>query len=279
MHSLTSVMRFVLFFFVVVITSACAQKPADRFTKVRGKSQHILDSGAGKPAVVFISGFGDRVSSWMKVQPRVAELTRTLSYDRAGLGESEALSADRSLDTLISELKEILTNEKLEPPYILVGHSYGGHMVRYFAHKYPQEVAGLVLVDATVEFMEEEFKRLKSPSEIRSYDSLSEHGKDPAWPEGVRKEADFFKSNNTTMKSVGFDKNIPCTIITAMNTPVSGFKSLQGTNEMKVTLHKRWVETAPHLKHVFAKNSGHYVQFDEPQIVIEEIEALVKSWR
>lgn len=271
-------MRSVILIFLAVVV-ACGQQPEDRFTGVRGKRQHLLDVGSGKPVVVFVSGFGDRVSSWMTVQRKVAELTRTISYDRAGLGESEMLSTDRSLDTLVSELNEILQKEDAEPPYIMVGHSYGGHIIRYYAHKYPGHVAGLVLVDATVEHMEDEFKRIKTPSEIKSYDSLSEHGRDPKWSDGVRLEADYFKANNNLIKGVLFNKDIPATIITAMNTPESNFEFLKGINEMKVTLHKRWVLESPHLKHVFANKSGHYVQFDEPQLVINEIKALVNAKR
>lgn len=264
---------------LLVVTAACGQKPEDRFTVIRGKRQHLLDVGSGRPVVVFVSGFGDRVSSWMSVQREVAEFTRTISYDRAGLGESEMLGANRSLDTLVSELNEILEKENAQPPYIMVGHSYGGHIVRYFAHKNPERVVGLVLVDATVEHMEDEFKRIKTPSEIKSYDSLSEHWHDPKWSDGVRREADYFKNNNKLIKGVPFNKDIAVTIITAMNTPESNFEFLKGMNEMKVTLHKQWVVESPHLKHVFANKSGHYVQFDEPQLVINEIKALVNANR
>ena len=277
-YLLTSVVRSGILIFIF-ISVGCCQKPEDRFTRIRGKQQHILDVGTGKPAVVFVSGFGDRVSSWMHVQRDVAKLTRTISYDRAGLGESEMLSANRSLDTLISELNELLKNENVEPPYILVGHSYGGHIIRYFAHRHPRQVAGLVLVDASVEYMEEEFKRTRTPSEIRSYDSLSRHGRDPNWPDGVRREADYFKQNNNRMKGIRFDKDIPATIITAMKTPESSFKFLQGTDTIKVNLHRRWVAESPHLKLVFANNSGHYIQFDEPQVVIAEIAAFVNIQR
>jgi hypothetical protein len=98
---------------------------------------------------------------------------------------------------------------------------------------------GLVLVDATVEQMEDEFKRIKSPAEIASHDSLSEHGRNPGWSDGVRREADYFKQNNNTIKGIPFNKDIPVAIITAMTSPKRGFRFLEDANEMKVTLHKR----------------------------------------
>jgi pimeloyl-ACP methyl ester carboxylesterase len=266
-----------LIIFLAVLAVCCKPKPADRLIIIHGKSQHILDTGYGKPAVIFVSGFGDRVSSWMAVQPKIAEVTRTLSYDRAGLGESEMLGKDRSLDSIVFELNEILAAENIAPPYILVGHSYGGHVIRYFAHKQPEKVAGLLLVDPTVEYMEDEFKRLKTPAEVKSYDSIAERSRDSTWSEGVRREADFFKQNNNQIKGVPFNKAIPTTVITAMNTPEPTFKFLQGINEMKVTLHKRWSTESPHIRLVFANKSGHYVQFDEPELVITELMLLIRG--
>lgn len=63
---------------------------------------------------------------------------------------------------------------------MLVGHSFGGHIVRYFAHLYPAKVAGMVLIDPSVEYMDDEIRRLKTPAEIKSYDSLTEYGRDPS---------------------------------------------------------------------------------------------------
>jgi pimeloyl-ACP methyl ester carboxylesterase len=266
--------------FVLLVSTivSCAPKPDDRFTTILGKSQHILDAGKGEPAVVFISGFGDRVSSWMKVQPKIAEQTRTLSYDRGGLGESKITGKNRSLDSLVFELNEILKTEKFKMPVILVGHSYGGHIARYFAHKHPESVAGILLVDPSVEFMDEEFKRLKNADDIRKYDSLKENGKDPNWSEGVRNEADYFQQNTNVIKTISFNDKTPTTVITAINTPAQTLEFLKGANEMKVTLHKNWVLKSPYIRHLFA-NTGHYVQFDDPELVIKEITRLISQVR
>jgi pimeloyl-ACP methyl ester carboxylesterase len=269
-------MRFFLPILAVVLV-CCKPKPEDRFTSIRGKSQHILDVGSGKPVVVFISGFGDRVSSWMHVQRKIAEETRTFSYDRSGLGESEMMGKNRSLDSIVFELVEILKAENVNPPYVLVGHSYGGHIARYFANMHPEKVSGLLLVDATVEYMEEEFKKLKPQEEIRKYDSLAEHGRDPKWTEGVWNESEYFKENNNRMKGLPFNKAIPTTVITALKMTEPSFDFLKGVNEMKVTLHRRWATENPHVTHVFADKSGHYVQFDEPELVVEEVMLLVRD--
>lgn len=264
---------------LLLISIACSKKPEDRFIDIRGRRQHLIDMGEGIPVVVFVNGFGDRARTWMHVQPKVAKLTRTISYDRPGLGESEALSANRSLDTLVFELNQILQHENAEAPYVLVGHSMGGHIVRYFSHLHPDKVAGIVLVDATVEYMEDEFKRLKGPDDARKYDSLKVYGRDPNWPEGIRSEADYFEENNNKIKSIGFARHIPTTVITGMNMPESSFSFMKGVNDIKVTLHQRWVSEYPHIRHIFANASGHFVQHDEPQLVVDEILAIVERHR
>src|SRR5688572_26624427 len=103
-------MRVLVLFFVVMILG-CDSKPPDRIIMIQGKKQHILEKGKGSPSVVFVSGFGDRVSSWMAVQHTIAEETRTLSYDRAGLGESDMRGKNRSLDSVVFELNQILEHE------------------------------------------------------------------------------------------------------------------------------------------------------------------------
>ena len=103
----------------------------------------------GQPTVVFVSGLGEGVEAWKLVQPQVAQLTRTVSYDRAGLGQSEMEEARPTFQRVAAQLHTLLQNAGIKPPYVLVGHSIGGPHIRMFAGLYPSEVAGLVYVDPT----------------------------------------------------------------------------------------------------------------------------------
>lgn len=109
---------------------------------------HMIDRGKGSPAVVMESGSGDFSFIWSLVQPGVAAFTRTVSYDRAGFAWSEPGPYPRSGRQISFELHEALRHAGITGPYILVGQSFGGFLVRAFARYYPKEIAGMVLVEA-----------------------------------------------------------------------------------------------------------------------------------
>lgn len=260
----------------ILLLASCAGKERDRIISVREEAHHILDLGSGAPPIIFIAGLGDDLQTFSKVQPAISTFTRTLSYDRPGLGTTPVRSRNRSLDTLAFELHQILEHEDVRAPYILVAHSYGGHIARYFAHIYPESVMGMVLLDPSTEFMDDEIRKSKTASEVKSYDSLYEHGRDPAWSEGVHLEADYFRSSTSTMKDIKFSKGMRVTVITALNTPESSHSFLSGVNELKLKLHKRFKEEAPHIRHVMSRSSGHYIHVDDPELVINEIKKIAR---
>jgi len=119
-----------------------------------GRRLHINCSGmsiAGGPTVLLESGAGNAASVWNRVQPEVAKFARVCSYDRAGLGSSDPVPAPRTIVALTEDLHALLMNAKVSGPYILVGHSLGGILVRLYASFYPLEVIGMVLVDSSHE--------------------------------------------------------------------------------------------------------------------------------
>ncbi|MGA8028476.1 MAG: alpha/beta hydrolase [Bryobacteraceae bacterium] len=118
-----------------------------RLIDAAGCRLHLNRQGAGKPAVVLEAGIAASSLSWALVQPEIAGFTCVCSYDRAGLGWSGNCSAPRTVQRMVMELRALLSRANVIPPYILVGHSFGGLLIRAFAHLAPGEVAGLVLVD------------------------------------------------------------------------------------------------------------------------------------
>src|SRR5215212_7284503 len=128
-----------------------AYPPPGEMVDVGGYSLHIICVGQGSPTVVLDSGLGDFSAAWVRVQPEVSGTTRVCAYDRAGMGWSEMGPEPRDAKQITSELHTLLTKAGIEGPYVLVGHSLGGMYMQTYAARYPEEVAGVALIDSSTE--------------------------------------------------------------------------------------------------------------------------------
>ena len=125
-------------------------EPGQLFNAI-GSKLKLNCTGSGSPTVILEAGLGDSILGWNRVQPRVAKLTRVCSYDRAGYGGSEPGVMPRTSRQIAAELHGLLKNAGERPPFVLVGHSFGGYTVRLYNSVFPDQVAGIVLVDSTQE--------------------------------------------------------------------------------------------------------------------------------
>ena len=121
--------------------------PPGRMVAVNAVPLHVRIEGQGSPTVVFESGVAASSVNWTRVQNAVAQFTTTMSYDRAGYAWSGSCPNDLTATEMAEMLREALTLAGLKPPFVLVGHSFGALLVRIYADLWPNEVAGLVLVD------------------------------------------------------------------------------------------------------------------------------------
>jgi len=108
---------------------------------------HLLEEGQGSPTIILEAGLMSTVLSWSEIQSALAQSYRVVSYDRAGLGWSDLGPMPRTAERMVEELHTLLERAAIPPPYVLVGHSFGGLTMPLFAARYPQETAGVVLVD------------------------------------------------------------------------------------------------------------------------------------
>ncbi len=133
---------------------ASSYPPPGKLIDVGGYRLHLYCTGAvrpGSPTVILEEGIGSTSLVWSKVQPGVASFTHVCSYDRAGYGWSDMGPLPRTNRRMVTELHTLLTRAGVPGPYVLVGHSSGGLIMRLYAFTYPQQVAGLVLVDSSHE--------------------------------------------------------------------------------------------------------------------------------
>jgi len=112
-----------------------------------GRQLYVIERGQGGPSVVFESAFGATSLNWMEIQEALAEKVHTVAYDRCGLGWSSEAVSERTPRQIADELRRLLGAMGVPRPWILVGHSFGGLVMQRFALHYPDETAGVVLLD------------------------------------------------------------------------------------------------------------------------------------
>lgn len=228
------------------------------YTKTQGKYGH---------SIVFLSGLGDELSTWNEIQKELVRDYQTLTYDRAGVGQStDAAHSSSGLEVAL-ELKKLLEKSDLEPPYLLVGHSIGGLYARIFAGKYPHLVSGLVLLDYS---LEDKILALKEVDlgGITPEQLLTQIADDMGLTNGSKRE--FIASLQTAeqVKAVNLPTS-PVTVITALKPSP---EETQEDIQLKSLLHGHYAQSIPASKHVQVQSS-HYVHLDQPDLVIAEIKA------
>jgi pimeloyl-ACP methyl ester carboxylesterase len=273
---------------------------------VGGYKMHIDCIGQGSPTVILDAGLGDSFVSWSKVQPRIAKFARACSYDRAGIGYSDPSPRPRTSKDFAEELHILLHNAGIPPPYLLVGHSMGGFDVRLYASLYPSEVAGMVLVDSS---HPEQQKRL--PPAINDLDAtwlreqeffeftmpfgiprlLGFCGNDPA----VRAvDCNFHSAREGVAELKAISESAAQTAATGSlgDTPLVVLSHDPATPQFDLPedlvkpANDAWKQMQEELtrlsargKQIIATNSGHYIQFDRPDIVIEAVRSVADQIR
>ena len=247
-------------------------KPGKKFSgkyDIGGYKLFLSSMGRKKPAVILESGFGEggTRSGWEIVQKKVSKFAKVCLYDRAGLGLSDEGPGPRTTIQIAEELHALLRVSHIEPPYILVGHSMGGLHIQTYAMLYPGEIAAMVFVDP-------------SPEEI--IDTLA---------------TDVFEN----LVSAGASGAVMDETGPGLNASIPVFKSLPGLPDVPVVVitsayngenetdKERWEELkACHQKlsdgvtdgrHVVASRSGHYIQINEPELVIDAIKSVCDKVR
>jgi len=236
---------------------------------VGGHSLNLLIGGQGSPAVVFEGGFGAGIASWSTVQKEVAAFARTVSYDRAGLGQSELGPKPRSAKQIATELHTALEKAGVKPPYVLVGHSFGGIYVRVFAERYPKEVAGMVLLDPSQESFNDWLKK-NQPARLKDA-----HAQIARAPEGVRAEDAATDASYEEARAAMAPPGILVILLTATEDETMPADA----RRVWIEKHKKWIATVPGAKHIVVEKTGHFIQAQQPKRVIDTIRQTLSQIR
>lgn len=299
--------------------------PLGEIVNVGPHRLHLVTAGTGSPTVVFESGLMATVLTWNEIQPEVAKAARTVCYDRAGLGWSDPGPMPRDANGIVSELHHLLDRASIPPPYILVGHSFGGLTTRLFAARYSEEVAGLVLLDPVVPgewnpVSEHNQKRIRTGARIlRRAAAMSRWGAlrfvsfllragikpiaeplvrlmskgapkgdgttksplfwnlppseraltpvfwvQPKFTETIASQLENLPRSSAQLAEVENLADKPIVVVSAADTPAQRLKE-----------HIAIAGLSSQGKHVVAKNSGHWVMVDEPEMVLWAIREML----
>ena len=281
---------------IAEVADAKAYPPPGQLVDIGGYRLHINCTGTGSPTVVIEAGLGDWSTTWGGyVQPEVAKTTRVCTYDRAGLGWSDAGPLPPDAAQYAKDLHTLLQNANIPGPYVLVGHSLGGLVVRIFVHEYASEVAGVVLVDSMnprqithapkdVQSQPFSFQALlarfgvarllvKVPGIAPSVPA-SEAAYYPLYirPQSLQttdNEFAWLPASGAEAAAVKTFGDMPLIVLTAKGNDIPSWPEWQ--NEL--------LQLSSNSEHLFAENSGHNVQVDEPDAAVAAIMKMVEMVR
>lgn len=229
--------------------------------------RHLVHiEGHGRPSIILESGLGDTLEAWQPVQAAIASgCARTVAYNRAGYPGSDPATGLRDAATIVAELRSELRHRGIDPPYVLVGHSLGGLYMQYFARRYGEEVIGLVLVDST-----HWNQQLLMGSDIR--DPEAKHGVTMLFMTLIaRRELAGSERAGEQVHASPRATRIPTVVLSSTaafrgETPVSRTAAAR--------LQESIVADFPAARHIRVGGSGHYIQADRPQVVVDAVRAL-----
>lgn len=195
---------------IILLFSHCVLGQ-ERYVTTDQQKYRIKEYGSGEFTVIFESGMSDSLEIWGSIPDSVSGFARVFLYDRAGIGKSDTSKTARTIPNMVHELRSILKDQDIDPPYILVGHSLGGLLTRYFASQYPHEVRGLLLLDPSPE----SYWKSMSGRDLRKYIKGGNEWYETKFPPEYRKEWYEFISNLAYMDDLQIDKNLPVILVSA----------------------------------------------------------------
>lgn len=261
---------------------------------------HLHCTGEGGPTVILESGLGGNSLDWSRVQPSVTRFTRVCSYDRAGYGWSDPATEPRTAGQIAAELRRLLVYGSVPPPYVLVGHSFGGLVVRMFASLHPADIAGMVLIDSS---HEEQFERFERAGVKRTFLPtggaffIGNHNQIPrGLPESLRPVAEALAVRSSAVRSLYSElrlmrhstrqvrasdplPQVPVVVITRNS---KGGRDGADSDLMAMV----WLQMQSELASrtglgvlIEADTKDHYIHLTQPELVVDGIRSVVQMSR
>jgi pimeloyl-ACP methyl ester carboxylesterase len=266
---------------------------------VEGYGMHINCSGDGAPSVVLEAGLGGTSLEWSRVQPEVARLTRVCSRDRAGYGWSDAVPGPRTAMVGAEELRALLAGARVPGPYVLVGHSFGGLVVRLFAALNPHDVAAMVLIDTSHEAQFQRLERVGQEPPLAPTGKrfvIANHYQTPdGLPPSLRRiarrlaltpdatgalyaELGAIRWSAEELLAIPDPPRVPTVVLAHDAVGQSTTPAQLRRATAWLALQSELAQRTPGDRLLVVKDSGHHVHLDRPEVVIETIRSVISSF-
>lgn len=248
-------------------------EPVDQKVKQEIVSFNTLIKGAGSPTIIFESGLGTPLNNWNIIQENISANYKTISYDRQGIGGTADTDSSRSIENLVSDLESLISQNEIEGPIVLLGHSLGGHIVRKYQQTFPSNIVGLFLIDPTHEYLYDEVFNEMSQNAADSMKTAWDNNFKKGSP-AVYKEWKEVYNIDQEMRKCPLPSHIPITILASKQE--NSFLTKKNV-QIKDKLFSDWKKDKENVKILYTKNSGHYIHLGEPEWVVKELETFLLS--
>jgi len=215
--------------------------------------------------VVFEAGLGDTMDVWENVQTQLAGCARTVAYNRAGYLGSDPASGPRDSATIVAELRSELKSRNISPPYVLVGHSLGGLYMQYFARNFPGETAGLLLLDST------HWNQGLAMDASANTPYAGRTAVTLFMPFIMRRELSDSATAGEQVHASPLAHAVPTIVLSSTRSPR---QESEAEKLHQVQLQDEIAADFPGSDHQRVDDSGHYIQRDRPDVVVEAVRKL-----
>lgn len=237
-----------------------------------GETIEYVVAGDGPVTVVLVNGAGGPIEGWHKVFDELASIARVFAYNRCGVGGSSGPAKPQTGSNMVESLCAVLGNAGCRPPYVLVGHSFGGLIVNLFARRYPSDVAAVIMLEATaVEDVE-----LLPVHETRMQ-RLAARIADRFFPPDPNAETVHAEATVCELKAAPPFPPVPLLVVTGAKPAMARFTAPEAL-AARAAHQRRLVSLSPLGRQVMASRSGHFPQFTEPEVVVAAVkEAIIDA--
>jgi len=263
----------------------------DEIVSIGTHSLHIRCLGQGSPTVVIDTGMGDTLEHWDDFQSQVAQFTPVCTYDRAGYGSSEPGPMPRDSQRLADELQQLLENAGVEGPYVLVGHSLGGLTLQVFADRYPDLVAGLILLDPSplafitgqvflelYQMLAGQAVELQNTAEAARQSTDDEAQAKADYLAAIASEhAALIAESAAQVAAIESFGDLPLIVIgSSIPNPAFG-PDAEAFQQFWIEQNQERATKSTNGRFVLAEKSSHYIHEDMPNLVVEAIREMVET--